>query len=162
MENFVDCRVGDSKTSGEAMTIKGVEKYGAHLEVGDHFWFKDFGWLCVTDTYLHPQSPYNKLHADTLDGSVVNLYLRIPLAMKVTAKGKKQVEADTRAVSLNKAVELAERLRQELMDYAQIQNVREQEVMVMGVKFPVASLRMELSKRLNATQNQLNNVIKQL
>lgn len=138
----------------------------ADLEVGDiflHAW--DNRWVRVTQTYKHPQSPYNKVHVDALDGRYKNLYVKLYLTMSVTAKPRismQQKEADTRGVAVNTAAQLIEKLRQELMDYAALNNHTSETVQILGVNFEVETLRRELSKRIQATQNQLANSVKQL
>lgn len=138
----------------------------ADLEVGDiflHAW--DNRWVRVTQTYKHPKSPYNKVHVDALDGSYENLYVKLYLTMSVTAKPRismQQKEADTRGVAVNTAAQLLEKLRQELMDYAALNNHTSETVQILGVNFEVETLRRELSKRIQATQSQLANSVKQL
>lgn len=137
----------------------------ADLEVGDiflHAW--DNRWVRVTQTYKHPQSPYNKIHVDALDGNYKNLYVKLYLTMSVTAKPRismQQKETDTGGVCIL-AAQLIEKLRQELMDYAALNNHTSETVQILGVNFEVETLRRELSKRIQATQSQLANSVKQL
>lgn len=74
----------------------------------------------------------------------------------------KQKEADTRGVAVNTAAQLLEKLRQELMDYAALNNHTSETVQILGVNFEVETLRYELSKRIQVTQYQLANSVKQL
>ena len=74
----------------------------------------------------------------------------------------KQKEADTRWVAANTAAQLLEQLRQELMDYAAVNNHTSETVQILGVNFKVETLRSELSKRIQVTQYQLANSVKQL
>ena len=147
-------------------TVRGEKRCVADLEVGDiflHAW--DNRWVRVTQTYKHPQPPYNKIHVDALDGSYKNLYVKLCLTMSVTAKPRismQQKEADTRGVAVNTAAQLLEKLRQELMDYAALNNHTSETVQILGVNFEVETLRRELSMRIQATQNQLANSVKQL
>ena len=48
------------------------------------------------------------------------------------------------------------------MDYAALNNHTSETVQILGVNFEVETLRRELSKRIQATQNQLANSVKQL
>lgn len=147
-------------------TVRGEKRCVADLEVGDiflHAW--DNRWVRVSGTYKHPKSPYNKIHVDALDGSYKNLYVKLCLTMSVTAKPRismQQKEADTRGVAVITAAQLLEKLRQELMDYAALNNHTSETVQILGVNFEVETLRRELSKRIQATQNQLANAVKQL
>ena len=136
-------------------TVRGEKRCVADLEVGDiflHAW--DNRWVRVTQTYKHPQSPYNKIHVDALDGSYKNLYVKLYLTMSVTAKPRismQQKEADTRAVALYMAVDLANTLKIQLSDYAAIHDAPEDQVMVMGVQFNFELLRREVAERIRAT-----------
>ncbi len=145
-------------------TVRGEKRFVADLEVGDVFFHNwDGRWVRVTQTYKHPQSPYNKIHVDALDGSYKNLYVKLYLTMSVTAKPRismQQKEADTRGVAVNTAAQLLEELRQELMDY--VNNHTSETVQILGVNFEVETLRRGLSKRIQATQSQLANSVKQL
>lgn len=147
-------------------TVRGEKRCVADLEVGDiflHAW--DNRWVRVSGTYKHPKSPYNKIHVDAIDGSYENLYVKLYLTMSVTAKPRismQQKEADTRGVAVNTAAQLLEKLRQELMDYAALNNHTSETVQILGVNFEVETLRRELSKRIQATQSQLANSVKQL
>lgn len=147
-------------------TVRGEKRCVADLEVGDVFFHNwDRRWVRVTQTYKHQQSPYNKIHVDALDGSYKNLYVKLCLTMSVTAKPRismQQKEADTRGVAAITAAQLLEKLRQELMDYAALNNHTSETVQILGVNFEVETLRRELSKRIQATQNQLANSVKQL
>ena len=147
-------------------TVRGKKRYVADLEVGDVFFHNwDRRWVRVTQTYKHPQSPYNKIHVDALDGSYENLYVKLYLTMSVAAKPRismQQKEADTRAVALCKAVDLANTLKIQLSDYAAIHGAPEDQVMVMGVQFNFELLRREVAERIRATQSQLANLVKQL
>lgn len=73
-----------------------------------------------------------------------------------------QKEADTRAVALCKAADLADTLKIQLSDYAAIHGAPEDQVMVMGVQFNFELLRREVAERIRATQSQLANLVKQL
>ena len=73
-----------------------------------------------------------------------------------------QKEADTRGVAVNTAAQLLKKLRRELMDYAALNNHTSETVRILGVNFEVETLRRELSKRIQATQSQLANSVKQL
>ena len=147
-------------------TVREEKRCVADLEVGDiflHAW--DNRWVRVTQTYKHPQSPYNKIHVDALDGSYKNLYVKLYLTMSVTAKPRismQQKEADTRGVAVNTAAQLLEKLRQELMDYAALNNHTSETVQILGFNFKVETLRRELSDRIQATQNQLADSVKKL
>ena len=73
-----------------------------------------------------------------------------------------QKEADTRGVAVNTAAQLLEKLRQELMDYAALNNHTSETVQILGVNFEVETLRRELSMRIQVTQLQLADSVKQL
>ena len=147
-------------------TVRGEKRCVADLEVGDiflHAW--DNRWVRVTQTYKHPQSPYNKIHVDALDGSYKNLYVKLYLTMSVTAKPRismQQKEADTRGVAVNTAAQLIEKFRQELLDYAALNNHTSETVQILGVNFEVETLRRELSMRIQVTQLQLADSVKKL
>ena len=73
-----------------------------------------------------------------------------------------QKEADTRGVAVNTAAQLIEKLRQELMDYAALNNHTSETVQILGVNFEVETLRRELSMRIQATQYRLADSVKKL
>ena len=73
-----------------------------------------------------------------------------------------QKEADTRGVAVNTAAQLIEKLQQELMDYAALNNHTSETVQILGLNLKVETLRRELSERIQATQSQLANSVKQL
>ena len=147
-------------------TVRGGRRGVADLEVGDIFFHNwDRRWVRVTQTYKHPQSPYNKIHVDALDGSYKNLYVKLYPTMSVTAKPRismQQKEADTRGVAVNTATQLIEKFRQELMDYAALNNHTSETVQILGVNFEVETLRRELSKRIQVTQRKLADSVKKL
>lgn len=133
---------------------------GADVEAGDVIWYKG-NWATVTNTYKHPNSPYNKVNID-YDG-VKGLQVRLTL----TGTYSRKVRAVMETLNIQNAIEAQRILLQKLeqmLDLTQLPPTEDGKIAIgnCNIRVDKATVVKAARDEMKAAANKSAELIKKL